>query len=64
MERADNKYITGAAIKVRVLEDRDQIAAINSYEELNHTEVVTRDIYQVRGNVCSNLKLCVFQGSI
>ena len=51
MEKANNKYITGAAVKVRVLEDRDQIAAINSYEELNHTEVVTRDIYQVRGDV-------------
>ncbi|KAL5268537.1 hypothetical protein ACHWQZ_G002422 [Mnemiopsis leidyi] len=47
VEKAENKYVTGAAVKVRVLEDRDQIAAINSYEELNHTEVVTRDIYQV-----------------
>ena len=41
--------MTGAAVKVEVLDDRDQIAAINAYQELNHTEVVTRDIYQVRG---------------
>ncbi|XP_063683500.1 atrial natriuretic peptide receptor 2-like isoform X1 [Bolinopsis microptera] len=47
VEKAENKYITGAAVKVKVLEERDQIAAINAYEELNHTEVVTRDIYQV-----------------
>ena len=47
VEKAENKYVTGAAVKVKVLEERDQIAAINAYEELNHTEVVTRDIYQV-----------------
>ena len=47
LEPAANKYVTGACARILLDGEMDQIAALNTFEEICQTEIESRDIYQV-----------------
>ena len=47
VENVVDTEITAVCVRVKILEDRNQVAVVNSFEAFNSREIEPRNIYQV-----------------